>query len=154
MPPEDFGKTLSQKEKDLIRQWVLSGAEYADHWSFVPQPRTGLSPRSIPLIISLARTLKRRAMILPRRQTRQPWPRRASLILNGLPPEPEELDAFLKDNRPDAYEHYLERLFAKVIMGSMLPGPGWMRYGMGILMVCTLITAGGFIRTVIGWFVP
>ena len=36
MPPEDFGKTLSPKEKDLIRQWVLSGAEYAEHWSFVP----------------------------------------------------------------------------------------------------------------------
>ena len=44
MPPEDFGKTLSQKEKDLIRQWVLSGAEYADHWSFVPPTKEGVEP--------------------------------------------------------------------------------------------------------------
>jgi hypothetical protein len=56
MPPEDFGKTLTNKEKEIIRKWVLSGAEYAQHWSFVP-PTKGqvLSPRSIQLTTSLAR---------------------------------------------------------------------------------------------------
>ena len=44
--------------------------------------------------------------------------RRASLILNGLPPEPKEVEAFLEDNRPDAYDRYLDRLFAKVDYGE------------------------------------
>ena len=49
-------------------------------------------------------------MILQRRQTGRRLARRASLILNGLPPEPIEVDAFLADNRPDAYERYLESI--------------------------------------------
>jgi len=59
MPPEDFGKTLSQKEKDLIRQWVLSGAEYADHWSFVPPTKGGIEPKINPVDHFIGKDLKK-----------------------------------------------------------------------------------------------
>ena len=118
MPPEDFGKTLSQKEKDLIRQWVLSGAEYADHWSFVPPTKAGVEPKINPVDHFIGKGLEEQGYDFAEEADRATLARRASLILNGLPPEPEELDAFLKDNHPDAYERLLNRLFEKVDYGE------------------------------------
>ena len=131
MPPEDFGKTLSQKEKDLIRQWVLSGAEYADHWSFVPPTKGGVEPKINLVDHFIGKDLKKQGYDFAEEADRATLARRASLILNGLPPEPEELDAFLKDQHPDAYEHYLDRLFAKVDYGEHV-ARSWLdavRYG-------------------------
>ena len=131
MPPEDFGKTLSQKEKDLIRQWVLSGAEYADHWSFVPPTKDTVEPKINPVDHFIGKDLKKQGYDFADEADRATLARRASLILNGLPPEPEELDTFLKDNRPDAYDRYLDRLFAKVDYGEHV-ARSWLdavRYG-------------------------
>ena len=131
MPPEDFGKILSQKEKDIIRQWVLSGAEYADHWSFVPPTKGGVESKINPVDQFIGKDLKKQGHDFAEEADRATLARRASLILNGLPPEPEELDAFLKDNSPDAYDRYLDRLFAKVDYGEHVARP-WLdavRYG-------------------------
>ena len=118
MPPEDFGKTLTKKEKDIIRQWVLSGAEYAEHWSFVPPTKGGVVPGNNPVDHFIAKDLKKQGYDFAQEADRATLARRASLILNGLPPEPEELDIFLQDNRPDAYGRFLDRLFAKVDYGE------------------------------------
>jgi hypothetical protein len=131
MPPEDFGKTLSLKEKDIIRQWVLSGAEYADHWSFVPPTKGGVEPKINPVDHFIGKDLKKQGHDFAEEADRATLARRTSLILNGLPPEPEELDAFLKDNSPVAYDRYLDRLFAKVDYGEHV-ARSWLdavRYG-------------------------
>ena len=113
MPPEDFGKTLSAKEKKLISQWVLSGAEYEEHWSFVPPTKAGIGPAGNPIDHFIAAELKEEGTGFAKEADRATLARRASLILNGLPPEPADLDAFLKDNQEGAYERFLDRLLAR-----------------------------------------
>ena len=68
---EDFGKTLAE-EKDLIRQWVLSGAEYGS-LVFVA-PSKGTVAQINPVDHFIGKILKTRATILRRRQIGQPWP--------------------------------------------------------------------------------
>ena len=88
MPPEDFGKTLSQKEQEIIRQWVLSGAEYEEHWSFVPPTKAGVEPEGNPIDHFIDAKLKEEGTNFGKEADRATLARRASLILNGLPPEP------------------------------------------------------------------
>ena len=118
MPPEDFGKTLSAKEKKLISQWVLSGAEYEEHWSFVPPTKAGIGPTGNPIDHFIAAELKEEGTGFAKEADRATLARRASLILNGLPPEPADLDAFLKDNQERAYERFLDRLLARQDYGE------------------------------------
>ena len=113
MPPEDFGKTLSKKEQEIIRQWVLSGAEYEEHWSFVPPTKAGIKPVGNPIDHFIDAKLKEESTNFGKEADRATLARRASLILNGLPPEPADLDAFLKDNEEGAYERYLNRLLTR-----------------------------------------
>ena len=118
MPPEDFGKTLTKNEKEVIRKWVLSGAEYAQHWSFVPPTKAGFEPKINPIDHFIGKDLEMQGHGFAEDADRATLARRASLILNGLPPEPKEVEAFLADNRPEAYDRYLDRLLAKVDYGE------------------------------------
>ena len=118
MPPEDFGKTLTKNEKEVIRKWVMSGAEYAQHWSFVSPTKAGVEPKINPIDHFIGKALEKQGHGFAEDADRATLARRASLILNGLPPEPREIEAFLADNRPEAFGRYLDRLFAKVDYGE------------------------------------
>ena len=118
MPPKDFDKTLTNKEKEVIREWVLSGAEYAQHWSFVPPVKSVVEPKINPVDHFIGKILEKQGYGFAEIADKSTLARRASLILNGLPPEPNELEAFLADNRPDAYVRFLDRLFAKFDYGE------------------------------------
>ncbi|MEC7799927.1 MAG: DUF1549 domain-containing protein, partial [Verrucomicrobiota bacterium] len=118
MPPEDFGKTLTRNEKEVIRKWVLLGAEYAQHWSFVPPAKANVEPKINPVDHFIGKDLEKNGFGFADDADRATLARRASLILNGLPPEPKEVEAFLADNRSDAYDRYLDRLLAKVDYGE------------------------------------
>ena len=131
MPPEDFGKTLSAKEKELIRQWVVSGAEYAQHWSFVPPTKGEVGLSGNPVDHYIEQDLKSQGTGFAKEADRATLARRASLILNGLPPEPADLDTFLKDKQEGAYERYLDRLLARHDYGEHV-ARSWLdavRYG-------------------------
>ena len=117
MPPKDFDKTLTKEEKKLIREWVMSGGEYARHWAFVP-PRKNLEPKGNPIDSFIERKLGKIDGALSEQADRATLARRSSLTLNGLPPEPNLLEDFLQDKRPDAYDRYLDRLFAKLDYGE------------------------------------
>ena len=118
MPPEDFGKTLTKNEKEVIRKWVLSGAEYAQHWSFVPPAKANVEPKINPIDHFIGKDLEKQGQGFAEDADKATLARRASLILNGLPPEPKEVEAFLADNRSDAFDRYLDRLLAKVDYGE------------------------------------
>jgi hypothetical protein len=102
MPPDDFGKTLTKNEKEVIRRWVLSGAEYAQHWSFVPPTKGGVEPKINPIDHFIGKALEKQGHGFAEDADRATLARRSSLILNGLPPEPREVEAFLADNHPEA----------------------------------------------------
>ena len=118
MPPEDFGKTLTKNEKEVIRKWVMSGAEYAQHWSFVLPTKAGVEPKINPIDHFIGVDLEKKGIGFAEDADRATLARRASLVLNGLPPEPKELKSFLEDESPNAYEGFLDSLFEKIDYGE------------------------------------
>ncbi len=126
MPPAYGGKKLSAAEIELLERWVREGAEWQQHWSFLT-PRRPKAPPVEPLDWAkndidhfvLARLKKER--LSPASETdRATLLRRVSLDLTGLPPTPAELDAFLVDESPDAYEKVVDRLLASSRYGERM----------------------------------
>ncbi|MEM7009953.1 MAG: DUF1549 domain-containing protein [Verrucomicrobiota bacterium] len=116
MPPEDSGKSLTQREKDLLKRWINEGAEYEAHWSLIPSKRGDLpetkqadwARNAIDHFI-LAR-LESEGLKPSPEASREALIRRVTLDLTGLPPTPAEVDAFLADNSPNAWEKVVDRL--------------------------------------------
>lgn len=113
MPPEDFeGEPLTPEEKDLITRWVKQGGAYASHWAFVPPSKETDAPKSQVIDSYVKKSLaeKSPALSLAPEADRNTLARRAALVLTGLPPEPQNLETFLADQTPEAYEKFVDRL--------------------------------------------
>ncbi|MBL9129067.1 MAG: DUF1549 domain-containing protein, partial [Verrucomicrobiales bacterium] len=119
MPPPKTGKTVNAAQIELFRRWIAQGAPYREHWAFIPPERAPV-PNPSPDAARPAPTHPVDAFIEARlaQDNLAPGPeadrttlvRRATLDLTGLPPSPEEIDAFLADGSPNAYEHLVDRL--------------------------------------------
>lgn len=116
MPPGKSGKTLTAAQIDLFRRWIAEGATYSLHWAYEP-PRNPTPPEVKntrwpinPVDRFVLARLERENMTPSKAADRITLLRRASLDLTGLPPTPSEVDAFLADKSPDAYEKVLSRL--------------------------------------------
>lgn len=117
MPPPDSGRSLTGKQKHLIRQWVQQGAVWKQHWAFVAPERPALPkltsdvrwPRNAIDFFILSR-LEREGIRPSPDADRRTLIRRVTLDLTGLPPTPDEVESFLKDNSPEAYERVIDRL--------------------------------------------
>ena len=104
MPPSASHLTLSDSEKEMLRKWVEQGARYEPHWAFVPLPVTVAVPevknKSWPRngIDNFIASRLEKAGIKPSREAgKTRWLRRVTYDLNGLPPSPQDVDAFLAD---------------------------------------------------------
>ena len=124
MPPVDSHKTLSEEEIETLRRWVAEGAPWNKHWSLVPPVRPELPavahanwPRGAVDQFILARLEKEGLTPLPEAD-RATLVRRVTLDLTGLPPSSAEIDAFITDNSPDAYERVVDRLLASSRYGE------------------------------------
>ncbi len=116
MPPPDFGKTLNAEQVGLLRTWIEQGAEWTSHWAFVPPKRPDLPavaasewPKSPTDRFILSR-LEKAGLHPSPEADKETLIRRVTLDLTGLPPTPEEVDAFLADETPEAYERLVDRL--------------------------------------------
>src|SRR5260221_5163032 len=116
MPPPKSGKKLTARQIELLRWWVEQGAPFATHWAYVKPVRPPLPvvknkrwPRNAVDRFILAR-LEREGLSPSPEADRYALIRRASLDLTGLPPTLEEVDQFVKDAKPDAYEKLIDRL--------------------------------------------
>ncbi|HEV3444083.1 MAG TPA: PSD1 and planctomycete cytochrome C domain-containing protein [Gemmataceae bacterium] len=116
MPPVKSGKHLTTEQIALLRQWIDQGAVWSEHWAFV-------APRRPPIPKVADKAWPRNAIdyfILARLEAAGLQPsseadkakllRRVTLDLTGLPPTPAEIDAFLADTSPEAYERVVNRL--------------------------------------------
>jgi hypothetical protein len=124
MPPPDSGKHLTPEQIDLLGRWIDAGAPWKDHWSFEPILRHPLPDvqdeawcESDLDRFVLAR-LESEGLGPSPRADRHTLIRRVTLDLTGLPPTPDEIDAFLADDSPDAYERLVDRLLASPRYGE------------------------------------
>lgn len=124
MPPAATGKKLSPREIEILKQWVAEGAKFAPHWSYaapvraeVPKTqRQDWARNDIDRFI-LAR-LEKEGLSPSAEADRPTLIRRVSLDLTGLPPTIEEVDAFVADQDPKAYENMVDRMLAKPAFGE------------------------------------
>ncbi len=124
MPPPRTKKTLTDRQKDLLKRWVAAGAEYQTHWAYLPSVRT--DPPAVkdekwvrnPIDRFILARLEREGLTHSPEADRETLIRRVSLDLTGLPPTPEEVDAFVADRSPDAYEKVVDRLLAEDAFGE------------------------------------
>jgi hypothetical protein len=114
MPPPHSKKTLTAEQKDLLKRWIAAGAVYEKHWSYQPIRRPALvrggSERGNPIDAFLAERLSAEGLPVNAEADRPTLIRRLTFALTGLPPTPEEVDAFVADGSADAYEKLVVRL--------------------------------------------
>jgi hypothetical protein len=124
MPPSVTNKTLRPEQIDVLRRWIAAGAPYKPHWSFLPPvkpavPTVTTAGRRLPDIDRFVVTqLRRQGLTLSPEADKETLINRATLILTGLPPTLAEVDAFLEDTSPGAYEKVVDRLLASPAYGE------------------------------------
>jgi hypothetical protein len=149
MPPKGKGKRLTAKQLGLLKAWIDQGAPWPDehagldvkteqHWSYVKplrppvpyledaRPSSIQNPQSKihnPIDAFILSRLETEVLSFSPEAPKEALLRRASLDLTGLPPTPEELDAFLADAGPDAYEKAVDRLLASPHYGERWARP-------------------------------
>ncbi|MDF1810590.1 MAG: PSD1 and planctomycete cytochrome C domain-containing protein [Verrucomicrobiales bacterium] len=121
MPPAKSHRALSQKQIDTVKRWINEGAPWGGHWAFesfvgVEHDFQGRNPVDVfverklkELNISPNKTAEKHTLI-----------RRVSLDITGLPPTPEEVDMFVKDASPGAWERTVDRLLASPHFGERM----------------------------------
>ncbi len=124
MPPPGKGKPLEQSEKDLLEEWIAGGAVYGTHWAFVapkksPLPR-GANWGNGEVDRFIHARLKEKGLEPREPASREELLRRSTLDLTGLPPTIEEIDTFLADKSPAAYEDVVDKLLASPRFGERM----------------------------------
>ena len=129
MPPPESTKFLTPAQKDLLKRWVAEGAEYQSHWAYepirrpVPPPLKDAGWTRNPVDSFILASLEEKHVAPSPAADRATLIRRLSLDLIGLPPTPEEVAAFEKDQAPDAYEKVVDRLLASPHYGERMAVP-------------------------------
>lgn len=125
MPPPKSGKKLAPREVDILTRWVKEGAQYAQHWAYVkpvrpavPEIRNPNYEIRNPIDNFMAARLLHEGLKQSPPADRYTLIRRVALDLTGLPPTPQEVDEFVTDTRPDAYEKLVDRMLAKPAFGE------------------------------------
>ena len=139
MPPKSSHQELKPVEVELLKRWVKSGAPYESHWAF-ESPASNAHPKSDPKFQSwiknpidqyVLRKLLAAGLNPNNEADRERLIRRVTFDLTGLPPTIKEIDDFLNDKSPNAYEKVVDRLLASQAFGERMT-LSWMdaaRYG-------------------------
>ena len=127
MPPVESHQSLTPAQIATLKQWIVEGAEYEPHWSFVPPVEPAIPEVATPQFVLrnpidhfIAAKLHSLKLTMSPDADKATLLRRATLDLTGLPPTLEELDAFLSDVSSDAYEKAVDRLLASPRYGERM----------------------------------
>jgi hypothetical protein len=126
MPPPKSGRTLTQKQKETLKQWVDQGAAWGKHWAF--EPPTEAERPSVknsawvrnPIDAFVLARLEQEGLRPSPEADRATLIRRLGLDLTGLPPTLAEVDAFVSSQAPHAYEDLVDRLLASAHYGERM----------------------------------
>ncbi len=126
MPPPSAHKLLTASQKETLRRWIAAAAPYEAHWAYqppkappVPAVRDTRWPLS-PVDRFLLARMEAAGVAPSAEADRVTLVRRLSFDLTGLPPAPAEVDAFLQDPSPGAYERVVDRLLASPRFGERM----------------------------------
>jgi hypothetical protein len=126
MPPVDSGKSLSPEQIALLRRWIEQGADWNQHWAFVPPWRPVLPQTSDskwppnPIDYFVLEQLDQRGWQPSAEADKEILIRRVTFDLTGLPPTLDEVDAFLSDDSPGAYERIVDQLLKSPHYGEQM----------------------------------
>jgi hypothetical protein len=122
MPPPETHKPLNAAQIQTIERWIREGAAYQRHWSFEaplkPAVPKASGPQRNPIDAFIQDRLARQRLAPAAEASREELIRRVTLDLTGLPPTLREIDAFLADAKPDAYERLVDRLLKSERFGE------------------------------------
>ncbi len=159
MPPPKSGKVLKPDQLATLKQWITEGAEYQGHWAFERVERP-----NVPAVDGVTNPIDAFIRDRLRQDGLQPAPaasketliRRVTLDLTGLPPTLAEVDSFLADESPGAYEKVVDRLLLSPHYGERMAQHGSTSHAMRTAMVfrstrrvkCRHGETGSFMRSI------
>ncbi|MCP5526973.1 MAG: PSD1 domain-containing protein [Verrucomicrobiales bacterium] len=126
MPPPKSGKILTPAQRETIRTWIEQGAKWEGHWAYLPLERPALPPVTNadwghnPIDRFILAKIEQEGFAPAAEADRRTLIRRLSFDLAGLPPSPDETEAFVADPDPAAYERLVDRLLASPHFGERL----------------------------------
>lgn len=126
MPPADSGRFLTSKEIATLRVWIEQGAKYEPHWSYLLPQRNPIPPVRDPWWCRepwdrfLMHRWDQEGIQPTKEADRYTLARRVSLDLTGLPPAWQDVEAFVADDTPDAYERWVDKLLASPAFGERM----------------------------------
>ena len=126
MPPPEIGKPLTQKEKEILEQWIKEGAAWADHWAYVPPvdhptPEVKDKQWSTHWIDPFALAAIEKRNLRPAKEADPvTLVRRLHFDLTGLPPAPEVVQSFASDPSEQAYSRIIEDILDSPHFGERL----------------------------------
>ena len=126
MPPITSNLSLTEYERKVLTKWIQQGAVWKDHWAFVPPVKSEVpNIENNELAVNeidnfILKTLTQKGLQPSAKASKEKLLRRVSFDLTGLPPSIEELDNFLNDESPNAYEKAVDRLLASEAYGERM----------------------------------
>ncbi len=127
MPPPKSNRKLTPGQIDKVRRWIDEGARWSNLWSLTPPRRPSLPEAEggkawvrNPIDRFVLDRLGREGLAPSQEARKEALIRRAAFDLTGLPPDPEEVDAFLADAAPDAFDRLVDRLLASPRYGERM----------------------------------
>ena len=121
MPPLESDRSLSEKQVATLRRWIEQGAPWGKHWALerVERPSIDATDRN-PIDVLIERRLAENKIVPNSKATRETLIRRLSLDLTGIPPTVQQIDAFLADDQPGAWERLVDRTLASPRFGERM----------------------------------
>ncbi|MBI85096.1 MAG: hypothetical protein CMJ81_18025 [Planctomycetaceae bacterium] len=124
MPPPSADRQLSEAQRKLLGRWIQEGAAWQNHWSFVMPGRPALPAASVwirnPIDSFILNRIEEAGLEPSSPASRETLIRRLTLDLTGLPPTQRQLDGFLADESPQAYQRLVDRLLASPRYGERM----------------------------------
>jgi hypothetical protein len=126
MPPPDSNRILSSEQKKILDRWILEGAKYEKHWAFVaPEQKTPPKVKQVewvrnPIDSFVLEKLEENNLSPSPEARKETLVKRLYADLIGLPPSPEEVDAYVKDTSSGAYEKVVDHLLASPHYGERM----------------------------------
>jgi hypothetical protein len=130
MPPMASHKSVSDEQKALLKRWIAQGAEYQPHWAYIAPIRPAVPKLSDPRYLArnpvdafIRQRLQEKRILPSAEADARTLIRRLYLDLTGIPPMPSEVEAYVGDKSPKAYEKVVDRLLASPHYGERMATP-------------------------------